>query len=52
MKVTDFNKLITKKQKGKLVDIAQIGEQTRIIRDILKQKSGIDIYEVIHKISK
>lgn len=50
MKITDFNVLITKKQKGRVkVDIAQTAEHVRIIRQILKEKAGFDIYKLIRR---
>lgn len=50
MTVNKFNQLVAKKEGGKKeINIAQIGEIVRIVKDLLKTKSGVDIYDVIHK---
>ena len=53
MTINDFVKLVTKKEKGKKeVNIAQTKEIFGIIRDILHEKTGINIYEVIRHLMK
>ena len=48
MKVTDFNKEITVRE-GKKVElsIAQVAEVVKIVKDIILEKSGLDLYKDI-----
>ena len=51
MKIHDFCKLVALREgMKKEVDIAQIKEIVRIIREILQEYGEIDIYKVIHKL--
>jgi len=52
MKVTDLNKRITQREgKKKEVNIAQVGEVVKVLREIILEECGLDIYrDVINKI--
>ena len=48
MKVTDLNKEIAKREIGKKeVNIAQIAEVVKVLKDIILEKSGLDLYKDI-----
>ena len=50
MDITIFAQEIAKLEGGKeQVNIAQIGQILRIVKDLLVEKTGVDIYEVIRK---
>jgi len=48
MKVTDLNKEITVRE-GKKVElsIAQVAEVVKVLKDIILEKSGLDLYKDI-----
>jgi hypothetical protein len=55
MKITEFNVKLTDIQKGKKgqrVNIADTAEQTRNIRRLIKEGTGVDIYPIIRRIKK
>jgi hypothetical protein len=54
MKITEFNLKLARGQKGKAgenerVNIANISEQTRAMRRLIKESQGVDIYTIIKR---